>query len=201
MLPPPPTKPHALLQSCNTFVRHHSPRIPSSEPVTRGSPHGHLLSWLVGQFLRGNCSLKGNSSAWLSPSRELWLPLRLPPLFPLNSLIHSNPHRIQFRAVGTYHLFLLLSPHSRLLSGTILPCTFILVVRRVKANSLALLLQQIWCKMTEKTSTMQKSLKWLCLVNNVIALAASFKEMIALLLSPQARQGLRDYFFPIPVFQ
>lgn len=48
---------------------------------------------------------------------------------------------------------------------------------------------------------MQKALKWLCSENNAIALAASFKkQMIALLLSPPAGQGMRDYFFPIPVF-
>lgn len=48
---------------------------------------------------------------------------------------------------------------------------------------------------------MQKALKWLCSENNAIALAASFKkQMIALLLSPPAGQGTRDYFFPIPVF-
>jgi len=74
-------------------------------------------------------------------------------------------------------------------------------VRGVKANSLALLLQRIWCKMTKKAFAVQKSPKWLCSVNNVIVLAASFKkQMLALCLSPQAGQGIRDYFFPIPVF-
>lgn len=96
--------------------------------------------------------------------------------------------------------FLLLSPQSRLLSGTILPCTFILVVRGVKANSLALLLQQIWCKATEKTSVMQKSLKGLCLLNNEIALPDSVRRGIALLLSPQAGQGLKDYFLSPSLF-
>lgn len=48
---------------------------------------------------------------------------------------------------------------------------------------------------------MRKALKWLCSANNAIALAAAFKnQMIALLLSPQAGQGTRDYFSPHPCF-
>lgn len=79
-------------------------------------------------------------------------------------------------------------------------------MRGVKANSLALLLlQQILVQNRRgKTSTMQKSLKGLCLLNNEIALPDSVKRRIALLLSPHPGQGLKDYiyiyFFPPSLF-
>lgn len=165
MLPPP--QPHAPLQSCNTSVRHRSPGIPSSEPVAGGSPHGRLLSSPVGRFSRGNCSPKGNSSAWLSPSRQLGLPLCLPPLPPLNSPVHRNPRRIQFGAVGTYHLLPpSLSPLTAARWNN--PALYIYFGSEWSQGKLSgLAAARNLVQNSRENILMQKALTWLCLVNSL----------------------------------
>lgn len=134
------------------------------------------------------------------PSCALRLPLQPLPLSPLNSLIHSNPHRIQFRAVGAYHLLpSFLSPLPAAQWNN--PALCIYFGSEGSQGKLSGLAAATNLVQDDETSTEQKSLKRLCLGNDVIALAASFNEVIALLLSPQAGQGMRDYFIPIPVFQ